>query len=134
MRLVRGIPADEITALWPRLEPLVGRALARSQDYTLDEVHQSLREERRQCFATWPEIDTICITSIEVRPARKVLVIWWKAGRLHSDWYDMLKATENWGKSLGCTRIEFRGRKGWERVLPRGYETDSIYWKDLSDG
>jgi hypothetical protein len=79
MRSVRGIPADEITTLWPRLEPLISRALDRTQDYTLDDVHQSLREERRQIFATWPELDTICITSIEKRPRRKVLIICWKA-------------------------------------------------------
>jgi hypothetical protein len=131
MRPVRGIPADEITTLWPRLEPLVERALSRSRDYTLDEVHQSLRAERRQIFATWPELDTICITSIERRPAAKVLIIWWKAGLLHDDWRDMLLATENWGRSLGCSRIEFRGRKGWERLLP-DYRTETLYWKDLA--
>jgi hypothetical protein len=131
MRPVRGIPADEITTLWPRLELLVERALARSPDYTLDDVHQSLRAERRQIFATWPELDTICITSIEKRPAAKVLVIWWKAGLLHDDWRQMLEACENWGRSLGCSRIEFRGRKGWERLLP-DYRTETLYLKDLA--
>jgi hypothetical protein len=132
MRDVRGIPADEITTLWPRLEPLVTRALERTGDYTLDDIHQSLRDERRQIFATWPEIDTICITSIERRPKRKVLVIWWKAGILHEDWRDMLTAVENWGRSLDCSRIEFRGREGWVRLLP-DYRTEVLYFKDLTD-
>ena len=131
MRDVRGIPADEITKLWPRLEPLVSRALDRTRDYTLDDVHQSLREERRQIFATWPEVDTICITSIEKRPRRKVLIICWKAGRLHDDWRQMLQAVENWGRSLGCTRVEFRGREGWTKLLP-DYKTEVLYHKDLS--
>ena len=131
MRPVRGIPADEITPLWPRLEPLIQRALDRSPDYTLNDVYDSLCDERRQLFATWPDIDTICITGIEIRPNRKVLVIWWKAGVLHDDWRDMLRATENWGRSMGCTRIEFRGRKGWQRLLP-DYRTETLYWKDLT--
>lgn len=130
MRVVRGIPANEINALWPRLEPLVARALQYSPDYTLEEVHNSLRALRRQIFATWPELDTICITAIEMRPAAKVLVIWWKAGKLHEDWRQMLDATEGWGRHMGCSRIEFRGRKGWKRLLP-DYKTELLYRKDL---
>lgn len=131
MRTVRGIPADEINALWPRIEPLVARALKYSPDYTLEEVNRSLRAQWRQLFATWPEMDTICITAIEKRPACKVLVIWWKAGKLHEDWRDFLKATEGWGRFMGCRMIEFRGRKGWERLLP-DYEVASIYRKVLT--
>jgi hypothetical protein len=130
MQEVRGIPADEVTPLWPRLEPLVRRALERSSDYTLDDIHQSLREERRQLFATWPALDTICITAIDQRPKAKVLTIWWKAGILHDDWRDMLTAVENWARWLGCSKVEFRGREGWRRLLP-DYRTEVLYSKDL---
>lgn len=131
MRTVRGIPADEINALWSQLEPLISRALKYSPDYTLDEIHQSLLSQHRQCFVTWPELDTICVTAIETRPAAKVLVIWWKAGKLHEDWREMLEATEGWGRWMGCSMIEFRGRKGWERLLP-DYQTTTLYRKDLT--
>ena len=131
MRSVRGISTDEIMEIWPRIDDLVWRAIKRSPDYTLDDVYQSLVTQHRQLFATWPEIDTICITSIEIRPAAKVLVIWWKAGVLHDDWRLMLQATENWGRSMGCSRIEFRGRKGWQRLLP-DYRTETLYWKELA--
>lgn len=130
MRTVRGIPADEITALWPRIESLVARAIKFSPDYTLEEVSVSLLRQKRQLFVTWPELDTICITAIEKRPAAKVLVIWWKAGKLHEDWRQMLEATEGWGRHMGCSMIEFRGRKGWQRLLP-DYKTEILYRKDL---
>lgn len=130
MRIVRGIPANEIPAVWSLIEPLILRALEYSPDYTLEDIRQSLCAEQRQCFATWPVIDTICITAIEKRPAAKVLVIWWKAGKLHEDWREMLAATEGWGRSMGCSMIEFRGRKGWKRLLP-GYKTELLYRKDL---
>jgi hypothetical protein len=130
MRDVRGIPAEEIPALWPRVRPIVKRALERSPDYSPRDVKASLCAEHRQLFVTWPEVDTICITSIEDRPKRRVLVIWWKAGILHDDWREMLAATENWGRSLGCSRVEFRGRKGWTKLLP-DYRTEVLYSKDL---
>ena len=65
-----------------------------------------------------------------VNDRRKVLIICWKAGRLHDDWHEMLQAVENWGRSLGCTRVEFRGREGWVKLLP-DYKTEVLYYKDL---
>lgn len=132
MTIVKGIPADEITVVWPLVEHLVERALRRTGDHTLESVHQSLRAGQRQLFVTWPGIETICITAIDIRANSKVLLILWKAGRLMPDWRDMLTACENWGRSVGCKACEIQGRKGWERLLP-DYKASVLLRKDLTD-
>lgn len=127
--IVKGIPAAEIDVVWPMIEPLVDRML-RCRDHSLLDVKHSLQDERRQLFVTWPKLETICVTSIEVRPNSKVLILFGKAGRLLHDWRDMLAALEGWGRSVGCSAIEIRGRRGWQRLLP-DYKASILLRKEL---
>lgn len=74
-------------------------------------------------FQLWPNHNSAVVTEIVVYPQLKDLHFFLAGGNL-----DELKAMrpliEQWGKSIGCTRVSLAGRKGWERTFLKdeGYE------------
>ncbi len=119
MTVVRGVPAEEIPAMWPEIRSLVARAISHAAgDHTPETVRIDLEQRSRQLFVTWPERTAILITAIEERPARKVLHVFALAGRLPKDWREVLGSIETWAAEQGCAAIELQGRPGWTRRLP----------------
>lgn len=74
-------------------------------------------------FQLWPNHNSAVVTEIVVYPQLKDLHYFLAGGNL-----DELKAMrpviEDWGKSVGCTRVTLAGRRGWERTFLKdeGYE------------
>jgi hypothetical protein len=119
MKAIRGVQPGEMSELWPKVAPLVARALSYAAgDHTPETVRIDLEQRRRQLFITWPAADAILITAIEERPARKVLQVFALAGRLPKDWREALRNLETWAAEQGCAAIELQGRPGWTRRLP----------------
>ena len=110
---------EEIETIWPRVEALVGRALARADGrYGLADVKASLIARKRQLWVVWPACDCLGITEISRYPRQTRLTVFALAGRLPQDWRDVLRRLESWAKEMGCRAVELRGRKGWVRRLP----------------
>ena len=67
-------------------------------------------------FQIWPSNNAVVVTEIVVYPQLKDLHFFLAGGNL-----DELKAMrpiiEDWGRSIGCTRVSLAGRKGWERTF-----------------
>ena len=67
-------------------------------------------------FQIWPSNNAVVVTEIVVYPQLKDLHYFLAGGNL-----DELKAMrpiiEDWGRSIGCTRVSLAGRKGWERTF-----------------
>ena len=127
MTIVKGIPADEVTVVWPMIEPLVQMILDRTHGHSLESVRASLQDGHWQLFVTWPALDTVCITYQIERPTEKVMALFGKASlKMAPDWRDHLKALENWSRSIGCDALEiWAAREGWARLLP-DYERAAI--------
>lgn len=74
-------------------------------------------------FQLWPNHNSAVVTEIVVYPNTKNLHFFLAGGNL--DELKMMRPyIEQWGKSIGCTRVTLAGRKGWERTFLKdeGYE------------
>ena len=67
-------------------------------------------------YQIWPSNNAVVVTEIVVYPQLKDLHYFLAGGNL-----DEIKAMrpviEDWGRSIGCTRVSLAGRKGWERTF-----------------
>lgn len=67
-------------------------------------------------FQLWPNHNSAVVTEIVVYPNTKNLHFFLAGGNL--DELKMMRPyIEQWGKSIGCTRVTLAGRKGWERTF-----------------
>lgn len=67
-------------------------------------------------FQLWPNHNSAVVTEIVVYPKTKNLHFFLAGGNL--DELKMMRPyIEQWGKSIGCTRVTLAGRKGWERTF-----------------
>jgi hypothetical protein len=88
---------------------------------------------RRGQFQLWPGRDSAVVTEIIVYPQLKDLHYFLAGGDL-DELRLMRPLIEQWGKSVGCSRVSLAGRKGWERTFLKdeGYEPKwFILCKDL---
>lgn len=134
MTPVRGVPANQISDVWPQIEDLVKKGLGPDCGQTPDDLMVSLECEQVQLFAT-PNLDCILMTEIDLLPGDKVLNLFLTAGKLPDDYPLVLEALEGWARSMACTAMEMRSfRKGWQRSLaPSGYRPiEGILRKELS--
>ena len=88
---------------------------------------------RRGQFQLWAGRDSAVVTEIIVYPQLKDLHYFLAGGDL-DELRLMRPLIEQWGKSIGCSRVSLAGRKGWERTFLKdeGYEPKwFILCKDL---
>ena len=81
-------------------------------------------------FQLWHKDNSAIVTEIVVYPRLKDLHFFLAGGNL-DELQQMTPIIEDWGKSVGCTRVTLAGRKGWQRTFlkDRGYEPQ---WQILS--
>lgn len=98
--------------------------------HTVEDIAVGLKTGR---FQFWPGQNSAVVTEIIVYPQIKDLHYFLAGGDL-DELRLMRPLIEQWGKSLGCTRVSLAGRKGWERTFLKdeGYEPKwFILCKDL---
>jgi hypothetical protein len=88
--------------------------------HTLDDIAAGILSNRYQL---WPGQKSAVVTEVIVYPQLKDLHFFLAGGDL-DELKKMRPHIENWGKSVGCTRVTLAGRKGWERTFLKdeGYE------------
>lgn len=121
MTTLHGIPADDIDWIWPRVAPILERAINVSDGkYTLDQVHDYLNTRDMQLWVVEKtgRMLCVCVTQIINFPNKKVLLILFCAGEGMFEWVRLIKPILAWGKNEGCASAEIYGRPGWEKVLP----------------
>lgn len=60
----------------------------------------------------------IVLTSIERTPKGLACLIYGACGQTTSQEVNQVLSTiETWARNIGCTRLQFQGRKGWLRLL-----------------
>jgi len=74
-------------------------------------------------FQLWPNKNSAVVTEIVVYPQLKDLHYFLAGGNL-DELKQMRPVIEDWGKSVGCTRVSLAGRRGWEKTFLKdeGYE------------
>ena len=65
----------------------------------------------------WPAPHSCIVTELDRQPRQSILVFWLAAG-VSAELEAMVPLICEWGKSEGCTKARFVGRKGWARAFP----------------
>lgn len=115
-----GVASAFIDQVWKDVAPMIERALAYFDDRVgIDDIYQSLKAKNNQLWLVFRggEILTAVITEIAIYPKKKVLTIAYLAGRDFKSWQYGLSVLKDFAKSHGCSCIEIRGRRGWEKLL-----------------
>ena len=127
MTPVKGIQADELEIVWPRVAGLIAAALKHSKrGFCLAEIKAQIAAGKRQLWATWPDCEAAGITQVDAYPASRVMTIVAFAGKMPPDWCDILRRMEAHAAELGCSLIRLEGRPGWRRKLPPEYRPGLI--------
>lgn len=122
------VPKDKIDMLWNTVEPMLAMATEHSSDrYSTIKIFNDLMEDKKLLWILVDENDTIKValtTSVEDYPGVRALRVGFAGGEdFLNNLEPMRKAIKEFGASVGCTKLEVLGRKGWERVLtPMGFK------------
>jgi hypothetical protein len=106
-------------------EILLLPALNREGSFCIDDLKKVL--DLKKCHA-WGSNDSIAITEFLNFPQEKILNFWLVGGNLKT----ILRhepEVSNWAKKQGCSKAQFSGRKGWDKMLPNYWKNHSIVMK-----
>lgn len=118
--MIFGIQKHEVDLVWPKVAPILQRAIDRSQkDYELQDIYGLVSTQAMQLWIWYVdgEIEACCVTQIQNYPRRRVCQMPFIAGGKMRDWLSMEAFICEWAKSKGCSQLEGFARDGWLRVL-----------------
>src|SRR3546814_400120 len=96
------------------------KALAVFGSHSPEDVQKAIGEGRMQ---HWEEGETVIVTEVKQYPLLKVCEVFMVAGDLETAWKIEAERIVPWAKSLGCTRMVGKGRKGWAKsAKSHGYD------------
>ena len=105
----------EIDEHWFWIERLLKRV--ENPPWSLRDVRLDLNAAQAQAWVLGDRAGVV-ITRIENFHDTRWGLIWIAAGEGIEHAPSVLEPIEAWFKSMGCSRVEISGRKGWERILP----------------
>ncbi len=131
-----GVQRDELASVWPTVEPILREGMTKGSRLTTADVLPAIKAGDQQLWVGWDSdgVALVAITEIYTTSTDRAVSVIMVAGRGLDDCRTHLKAIENWGRSLGCSRIEMLGRRGWEKVLPDYTASRVLLIKELNDG
>lgn len=106
-------------SIWPKVEPMVAKALERSGGrFEARDILAALYEGRQQLWLhADTDIDLCVITEVIQYPRKRALSIFLCVGRNRDSWIGHMADLERFGAERGCSLIEAWARPGWARVL-----------------
>lgn len=120
------IPSNRLSEVWGALLPYIERALQYSDDESEPEdLYVSIALGDMQLWAVHEGTDTkaVGVTMLVDFPNYRICRIVLFAGNGLKDMLPLLPKFEQWAISQGCAKIDWQGRKGFERIMQRyGYE------------
>lgn len=117
---------SEFERTWPWLAAALDRA---GNTHNKEDLWHAIESGNAQLF---PLPHGAFVTEQRSYPRLRECHFWLAAGDL-KELLSVEPLTMQWAKSLGCQRATMRGRKGWARALPAGWEeTGTIMVKELA--
>lgn len=115
---LKTVQSSDIPKVWNEIVPLLNRLVEYDDDVTLEGIQVDLLERKKQLWtATDQKINAVALTQIYSNSKSKVCLLFGCAGDDLSEWVGFMPVIEAWATSIGCDRMELRGRTGWVRVL-----------------
>ena len=109
------VGVSQLDAVLPQLEWHFN-SFCRAGNFTPDELIEDIRQKRRQLWLAWENGPMAAVlTSVK----GNTLNVTHAAGHQADKWEHLFEYLMDWGRSIGCERIEANARKGWEPVLKK---------------
>lgn len=126
---------DDAVACLPAVAPLLKRACDHSGGrFAPEHIMHGLQEGFFQLWGVARDRDLlcVCVTMLHTYPTGlKTVEIILLGGDQKEALYPFLKTLATFGADNGCERVEFFGRRGFERDLPEARATARLYEVDI---
>lgn len=121
---------EDVDLVFPKVRVYLDKAARLSGGrFTLDEIYDNLRSNKleQQLWVAFTDTEVVAaaVTEIIAYPRVKSVMGHFIGGKDLESWKQpIVDALADFGKSNGCDRIEFMGRRGWAKPLKQ------IGWKE----
>jgi len=115
------VTIENISGLWPQLEPLIKVELAGIPTHDADDVRRILLANRANLWVQWTDrVEAMAITDFISYPKGMALRVWLGAARSDArfDREGFYRELERWARRNECRWMEGCGRVGWLKVFP----------------
>lgn len=127
-----GIPSEELSEWWPRVETMIERACSRSGLMKASDVLRSIQSKDWQLWvAVDGDVIACLVTEIRTYPQSKVCNFVIGTGRTREKWQHFRETIEMWARAQGCSRMRIEARTGWQRIFSDYKNTHNILEKSL---
>lgn len=120
---VSGVPKDQISNIWPMAEKYLRNVEEQVPlELSLEHVLQELLAGKMQLWliARGSNVLAFCVTKVITYSYMKAVQLLWLAGKDVETWKAVgFETMAKWGRSIGASRLELIGRKGWKRILEK---------------
>ena len=131
--VVYGVFENNLDAVWPKVLPILTKALDRDADYSPQDIYSQVKNYESQLMvcerAGAPEF--VLVTSIVHVKNKKACSLFLAAGENARHWISYLGSVENWARQSGCDSIRLSGRPGWQKLLKDYRLKDIVLEKSL---
>lgn len=117
--VVSGVSSERIESIWPKVEPLLQKAIDRGhgEHEAGDILGFLLSRDMQLWIAADEEIRAAMVTQIINYPRLSVCQVIYLGGEGLKFWKSAKPLIEAWAKSQGCQELRAYGRRGWCRVF-----------------
>lgn len=115
------VAMENISAIWPQIEPLIAIELAGVPTHEPEDVRRILLANRANLWVQWTDaVDAMAITDFVSYPRGVALRAWLGAVKKGAKFERARFYTEmeRWARRNECRWIEGCGRVGWLKVFP----------------
>lgn len=120
------VDVSNVARVWPQAGPLLAMAAEVSLGrYLPEDVRKDIESGEGALWAVYDGDEIIAATSVSLKdyPRLRALVVHWIGGDRLAEWQGAMDDLfVRIARQCGAAKIEFIGRKGWDRIVrPYGY-------------
>lgn len=131
---------EQVHLIWPVVKGMLQKALDYTDgELTLNDIYNTLMTGERALWVVFKDNEPIaCVTTRidQHKSGLKICVIDFAGGHSFKEWDTFTDYIEPYYASLGCTKMEIAGRKGWLRLhTAKNFKLKyCVLRKDISHG
>ena len=131
------VDPNYVSAVWDRVEPILGKSLHTAHGrFTMESILREIVNFQQHLWVVFnddKEIVAALTTRFVDYPDKRLLAGQFFGGKDIMQWRDpMLETLERWAKDNHCAGVEMTGRKGFAKVLaPHGWTPEYTVFEKM---
>lgn len=128
------VPHFYVDNVWSKVSEILKPAVDLFDGYLLEDVKAMIKHRTWQLWLGIDddnEVHVVAVTVINNYPRKKTCLVLYTAGKEMDNWTHLMRDIEVWAGQNGCQDLEFRGRRGWLRVMTEFKQTGIIASKQI---